>query len=72
MFVVSGVTVTLEPARVKLSVFEPALIVVFPTVTLLNAFWLTSAPAAIPSNFVLSSVVKDAVIASRIALLLCV
>ena len=41
-FVASGVIVTLDPAtRVKVSVALSAETVVEPTVTLLNAFWLT-------------------------------
>ena len=52
----SGVRVTLFPATtVILSVFEVAAISVVPTVILLYAFWLTSAPAATPSNFDLSA-----------------
>ena len=44
-----------DPAvRVKVSVLLSAAIVVLPTTTLLNAFWLTSAPPAMPFNLDLS------------------
>ena len=55
----SGVNVTLEPwINVTVSVLESAetLVVVVPTLTptVEKAFWLTSAPDAIPFNLVLS------------------
>ena len=50
-----GVRVMFDPAvRVKVSVLLSATIVVLPTTTLLNAFWLTSAPSAMPFNLDLS------------------
>ena len=52
----SGVNViALLEASSRVSAFESAATVVLPTFTLLNAFWLTSAPAAMPSSFVLSA-----------------
>ena len=57
-FVVSGVSVTLLPATSsKVSVFVSAATVVDPTLTFENAFWLTSAPAAMPLSLVLSAAV---------------
>ena len=50
-FVASGVNVILLPASIiSSSVLLSALIAVLPTVTLLNASWLTSALASIPDN----------------------
>ena len=55
-FVASGVMVTLLPAAsVNVSVFVSAATVTSPTFTFENAFWLTSAPVAMPSSFVLSA-----------------
>ena len=52
-----GVRVMFEPAViVSVSVLLSAERLVDPTLTVLNAFWLTSAPEAIPSSFDLSVV----------------
>ena len=56
--VASGVKVILVPAtKVRVSVLLSAAIVVEPTTTLPKAFWLTSAPEAIPANLFFSAVV---------------
>jgi len=53
------VMLTLEPAaKVNVSVLPPAATVVCPeTATFEKAFWLTSAPVAIPFNLVRSALV---------------
>ena len=57
-FVASPATEIPVPAAiVKLSVLESAAIVVEPTTTLENAFWLTSAPFAISASLFFSAVV---------------
>ena len=55
----SGVRVTLLPFNVKVSVLLSAsTVLVLPEIaTLLNAFWFTSAPDAIPDNLFFSVVV---------------